>query len=269
VPRVLYCLPKLLAAHKDSLIFIPEGEKDVDRIVNLGLAATTSPSGAGKWHLIKNLAPLRGRQVVILPDNDEPGRHHAQQVAQSLHQIAASVKVLELPGLTSNGDISDWLEQGHTKEELLKLAEGTPEWVPTPEKDRQAHSLQLVPLDDLLQEPEEEVAWVWSQTLPAGGLSVLAAKPKVGKSTLARNLALAVAQGQDFLNRTTTQGSVVYLALEEKRSEVQRHFQKMGATGAESILVHFGAAPEDALRAIACGTVHPKESLLRSYGRLC
>jgi hypothetical protein len=270
LPRVLYRWPELLTASERALVFVTEGEKDADRLADLGLVATTNPGGAGKWHLVQNLTPLRGRQVVILPDSDEPGRRHAQQVAQSLHQVAESVRVLELPSLPPKGDVSDWLDQGHTKEELLELAEQAPQWAPSPGEDRQGRSLRLVRLDDVLQEPEEEVAWLWSQTLPAGGLSVLAAKPKVGKSTLARNLALAIAQGDDFLDRPTTQGPVVYLALEEKRSEVQRHFQKMGATGAEPILVHFGAAPEEALEELeqAINEHHPALVVIDPIARL-
>jgi hypothetical protein len=79
---------------------------------------------------------LRGAKVVILPDNDEPGRKHAQQAAKSLHGKAASVKVLELPGLPEKGDISDWLAAGGTREELLELAAEAPEWEPEQEKEK-------------------------------------------------------------------------------------------------------------------------------------
>src|SRR4030095_5355695 len=88
-------------------------------------------------------------------------------------------------------------------------------------------SFKLTALDDLLNEPEEAVAYVWDRTLPLSGFSICAAKPKVGKSTLARNLAVAVTRGQDFLGRQTTKGKVLYLALEEKRTEVTRHFRNM------------------------------------------
>ena len=74
----------------------------------------------------------------------------------------------------------------------------------------------------------------------------MASKPRVGKSTLARGLALAVARGEPFLGRVTVQGPVVYLALEEKRSEVQAHFAKMGGTG-EEIYTHFGPSPQKGL----------------------
>jgi hypothetical protein len=108
VRRVLYQLPELLAADPSLPVFIPEGEKDVNRLVSQGLVATTNPGGAGKW-LPKYSEALKERRVIILPDNDEPGRLHAQQVAINLHKVAASLKVLQLPDLPDKGDVSDWL----------------------------------------------------------------------------------------------------------------------------------------------------------------
>jgi hypothetical protein len=127
VKPVLYRLPEVLeAVQRGDMVFIPEGEKDVDNLARLGLAATTSPMGAGKWRDYYS-DWLKGANVVILPDNDEPGRKHAQQVANSLQGKAKSIKVLELPGLPAKGDVSDWLAAGGTKEELLRLAAEAPE----------------------------------------------------------------------------------------------------------------------------------------------
>jgi hypothetical protein len=108
--------------------------------------------------------------------------------------------------------------------------------------------LTLVPLGRLLSEPIEETRWLVDQLLPAGGLSILCAKPKVGKSTLARQLAVAVSRGDRFLGRATHSGGVIYLAFEEKKSEVLEHFKQMGITNEDtSIQVHFGTAPADAI----------------------
>ncbi len=126
------------------------------------------------------------------------------------------------------------------------LNENTPEVKPAA-VGSQPH-LHLTKLGNLFKEPEEAVEWLVNGLLPESGLSLLVAKPKVGKSTLARNLALHVAQGQDFLGRTTQQGPVVYLALEEKRTEVRKHFQDMGATGEEEIYVNVASAPADGLQ---------------------
>ena len=115
-----------------------------------------------------------------------------------------------------------------------------------------------------VRQPEEVDKYVWEGTLPTRGISICAAKPKVGKSTLARNLAVAVSRGEAFLGRATTKGKVVYLALEEKRSEVAAHFRRMGARG-EDIKLHCGSAPKNLLAAPAA-TIEEHKSRL-SYRR--
>jgi hypothetical protein len=105
---VPYRLPELLKADQ---VWIVEGEKDVTNLIAQGLTTTCNPMGAGKWRTKYN-AYFKGKGVVILPDNDDVGRQHAQQVARNLHGIASSVKVLELPGLPEKGDASDCLAAG-------------------------------------------------------------------------------------------------------------------------------------------------------------
>jgi 5S rRNA maturation endonuclease (ribonuclease M5) len=92
VNPLLYRLPETIeAVSKGETVYIPEGERDVDNLTRLGLAATTNSGGAGKWqdsfsdHLI-------GADVVILPDNDDPGRKHRDKVAKSLQGKAKSIK---------------------------------------------------------------------------------------------------------------------------------------------------------------------------------
>jgi hypothetical protein len=121
-PHMLYRLPQLAAAKAGDTIFITEGEKDADTLIKLGLIATTNSSGAGKWRddFSQHLA---GRDVGILPDNDDVGRDHAAKVLRSVHGVASSVKVIELAGLPDKGDVSDWIEAGHTASELLDLVE--------------------------------------------------------------------------------------------------------------------------------------------------
>ncbi|MDY6918453.1 MAG: AAA family ATPase [Chloroflexota bacterium] len=244
---VLYRLPEVLQAVADGQrVYICEGEKDVNGLWGLGLAATTNSGGAGKWRDSYSKA-LEGADVVIIPDNDGPGRDHATKVAASLHGIAKSIKVLGFPDRDGCHvkDVSDWLQAGGTASELDGLVAAAPQ----PQPPQPTSGFRLTPLSDLLAEPPESIAWVWADTLPAGGLSILAAKPKVGKSTLARNLALAVACGKAFLGRDTSPGPVVYLGLEEKRSEVAAHFERMGATS-ENIFIHTGGAPDDAIAAL-------------------
>src|SRR5262249_9539702 len=72
VQPVVYRLPELLAADPSVAIFVVEGEKDADALAALGFVATTNAMGAGKWKAEYNES-LRGRDVVVIPDNDNPG----------------------------------------------------------------------------------------------------------------------------------------------------------------------------------------------------
>lgn len=126
---VLYNLPALINAPADETIFIAEGEKCADALKKLGLTATTNIYGAGKWR-DEYAEALTGRQVVIFPDSDEPGRKHAAQVAQSLAGKAASVRVIELPNLPAKGDVTDWIEAGGNREHLDDIIDAAPEWTP-------------------------------------------------------------------------------------------------------------------------------------------
>jgi putative DNA primase/helicase len=138
VQRVLYHLPELLKADPDQWIFVAEGEKDCNNLALHGLVGTTNPGGAGKWRA-EYAGYFQNRRVVILPDNDppdpktnrRPGIDHAQKGAASLYTVATELKVLELPGLPTKGDVSDWLDAGHTAAELLALVDAAPLWQPS------------------------------------------------------------------------------------------------------------------------------------------
>ena len=100
----MYRLPELLASV--SIVWLVEGEKDADSLASLGLTATTAAMGAGNWRT-EYAESLRGRHVIIIPDNDEPGHKHGKAVSKALDGIAASVIILELPfGLPPKGDVS-------------------------------------------------------------------------------------------------------------------------------------------------------------------
>ena len=108
VRRVLYNLPKVLeAVEAGQRIYLVEGEKDADSVVRLGLVATTNPEGAGKWRE-EYTRTLAGAHVVILPDGDDKGRQHADKVDAALDDVAASVRMLELPG--TGKDVTEWIE---------------------------------------------------------------------------------------------------------------------------------------------------------------
>jgi len=121
----------------------------------------------------------------------------------------------------------------------------TSEETPKPEPPAE-HHFTLVSAHDVMIAEDVEQAWILDGILPAGGMSLLVAKPKVGKTTLAFNLAVAVSRGEDFLGRRTEQGPVVYLALEEKKGEIKKKLSAAGITN-EPLHFHFGSAPVNAM----------------------
>jgi uncharacterized protein DUF3631 len=127
VPRVLYRLPELL--NTIGTVYVTEGEKDADHLADLGLTATCNPCGAGNWRSDFN-QHFAGRDVIILPDNDGPGLAHSDDVARALYSVAKSVRVIWLSGVPEKGDVSDWLDAGHTIPELEEISVQTPLWCP-------------------------------------------------------------------------------------------------------------------------------------------
>jgi len=104
VRRVLYRLPEVGKAQE---VIIVEGEKDADTLAVMGFTGTTSPMGAKKWRDEYNQA-LKGKDIVLCPDNDQEGRQHMMQVGASLKGTVKSLKLLDLPGLPSKGDVTNW-----------------------------------------------------------------------------------------------------------------------------------------------------------------
>jgi putative DNA primase/helicase len=121
IERVPYRLPKILSA---ETVYLPEGEKDVHTLEAWGLVASCNPGGTGQSKLYAEWAEyFQGRHIVILPDNDDPGRKHAAAVAAALLSAAASVRIVELPGLPAKGDVTDWRDAGGTLERFRELTE--------------------------------------------------------------------------------------------------------------------------------------------------
>jgi P4 family phage/plasmid primase-like protien len=150
--RVPYRLPELRQA--SGPVFFVEGEKDADKLVSLGLRATTSPEGAGKWR-DEYGQYFQGKNVYVIPDMDEakskgvtyPGQQHAAQVIRTLLRHATNVRLIELPGAK---DVSEWLEQNDS-DKFGELAKAS---VPMNEKSLSAWEARWVTQSTPDQEPE-------------------------------------------------------------------------------------------------------------------
>jgi AAA domain len=134
VRLVPYRLHELIADIKnDRAIFVVEGEKDTNTLRKHGLPATTNPMGAGNWRPEFNEF-FRGADVVLIPDNDDPGRDHMQHVAKNLHNVAGRVRMLDLKQfwreIEGSDDISDWLDAGGSVDKLLEIVGCLAVWEP-------------------------------------------------------------------------------------------------------------------------------------------
>ena len=118
-PFVPYRLPELLAALPEVPVFVPEGEKDCERLAALGLIATCNSGGASKskdpakskwWPELNQ--HFAGKQLVyVLEDNDEPGRLLGDAKINALTPIVLEVVRVRFLELRDGGDVSDWLDQ--------------------------------------------------------------------------------------------------------------------------------------------------------------
>ena len=162
-----------------------------------GLSLRRAPGGALKWQG-EYASYFRGHRVAILPDNDMPGGRHAVQVAQSLHGIARTVRIVPLPNLEPKGDVSDWLDAGGTTNALTSLIEAAADF---------GNSEDTGPIGDparLPREPvgviaanvqPERVVWLSPGRLAAGKATMLDGDPGLGKSTLSLEWAARITRG--------------------------------------------------------------------------
>lgn len=225
--RVPYQLPSVIQAVQDGKqVYVVEGEKDADRLKDLGFHATCNVGGAGKWATPKELGDqlsryFEGAQVVVVPDNDQAGRRHANDVATRLTVAGAEVRILKLPGLPEGGDVSDWLEVGGTAERLAVLTARAPLWQPQmdeepsgdPEPEDAAQPTQpsagRIPppkrMRDLLAVEAPEVSWLAKGLIPAGANILTSAAPKCYKTFACLDLAIAGASATPFLGHAVEQ----------------------------------------------------------------
>jgi DNA polymerase len=163
-PKIPYRLPELRAAAPATAVFICEGEKDADNVAALGLIATTNSEGAGKWTAELNKWFTDKQTVFILEDNDDAGRSHAAKVASALHGIVPEIRVVSFSELPPHGDVSDWLEMGGTKAQLLERTKTAK--APHPP----GKGYTLVRASDIVPRPMD---WLWEGHILRGSLELL------------------------------------------------------------------------------------------------
>ena len=224
-----YMLPELLAADPGRLVFICEGEKDADNVAALGLIATTNPNGAGKWRpdFAKHLT---GRECVILPDNDEAGVKHAEDVRSKLTAAGVDAIILDLPDLPEKGDVSDWIARGGTAGQLerwaVELFDSTtqPSAKDSSLADAESSPPMLTLIDPGSWQGVEPPArrWAWNDFIPARQMTLLGGSGGSGKSLLAQMLSTCMSCGLPCLGVSVHETISIYVTCEDDGEELHR-----------------------------------------------
>jgi len=230
IEPVLYNLPKVAnAKSQNEIIFVVEGEKDVETIEALGYTATTMPMGAGKWReSFSNF--LAGANIVVISDNDKVGREHALAVVNSLREHGCTVTAIVPEGVK---DVSDVIANGGTLDDLVDLETFAAEDIEE-EPDKFDEALEkfkkifnrddlsdnakigrvssllldltsdqperptgrLVSWTEFIEEEENtEYDWIIPNLLERGERVIVVAAEGVGKTFLARQVALCSSAG--------------------------------------------------------------------------
>ncbi len=203
--RPLYGLDRLTVAPDDT-VYVVEGEKCAELLSTLGLTATTSPAGA-KAAERADWSPLAGRNVVVLPDADDPGRGYAAAVHEHLARLDPPAKActVALPGLGDGEDAVEFVGRVHGgdlaagRKAIEELAERAIAGIRV---RRQRLTLAEVLADPRLRARPETIAsgWLpWDDAQPFGAVergtvSILAAPPGCFKTATMLRMARGFAE---------------------------------------------------------------------------
>lgn len=226
---ILYRIPDLLANRDDPLMVV-EGEKDADRLAELGFLATTVPNGS--WP--DDLSILAGRRIYVLADNDPAGDKKAALAVEKLSGIAA-VSRIDLPGLPPKGDISDWLDAGNDDAALVELCIGA---APVAANDNAPPGLSIFDwtVDRFVGEAPQ-VEYLVDGVIPLGVPGMVSAAGDTGKSFALLELHRRVAFGAStyaspiFGGKVVGEGVSVMITSEDDANEVHRRVAALDDKG--------------------------------------
>jgi hypothetical protein len=199
----------------DRTIVLTEGEPKAAALRELGFCALGTTTGANVIPDLSALAPCVGRDVALWPDNDPPGLAHMDGIGRTLLSKAASVSTVRWADAPEHGDAVDFLAT-HTADDVEALLEASRPFVPAA-----GSQVEIVKVGDLMSLAFPSLQWAIQDVLPEGA-AVLAAAPKIGKSWLVDDWALAIASGGLAMNSVKVeQGQVLLLPLEDSPRRLQ------------------------------------------------
>jgi hypothetical protein len=210
-------------------VYWPEGERDCDTLGSHGLPAFTF-GGAGDG-LPEGISEyLRGRNIVILADNDTSGRQHAAKKAAVAYPLANSLKVVEFSELPTKSDVTDYLMTANI-DELTKRVTAAPSWKPSDGQPatsgRSTWRSDVITAGELSRKTFAPLRYIVPGYITEG-VTIFAGKPKIGKSWLLYDICVGCSSDRFVLGTIKpTQGDVLYLALEDSQRRLQSRLAKL------------------------------------------
>lgn len=229
--RPLYRLPEITLS---PTVVLTEGEGKADALVRLGIETTTAMQGANTPIEKTDWSPLRGKTIIVWPDNDEPGIDYGRRVAAHLASIGCQVKVVSIPAdKPPKWDAADCIAEGSDPWPLISSA------IPV-EKSRSR--IRLFRLSDFETLPP--LSWLVDGILTEGGLSMIWGRSGSLKSFVALDMAMSIATALPWHGRAVKPGSVVYIAAEGAFGLAQRALGWQKNRGAERPLPDLFLIPQ-------------------------
>ena len=238
---------------RNDQLFWPEGEKDVDTLNKLNLPAFTF-GGTGDGLPSDIDLYLKNRHIVILADNDEPGREHAEKKAAYTHNAgAASVRIVHFPELPLKNDVSDFIECGGTIERLNERVDAAPIWSPSVLQGETNGDRAVLVSRCAAEIAPEKIEWLWTGRLALGKHTCIAGEPGAGKSQLSIAIIAAVTTGGEWPcgEGRAPVGNVIVLSAEDGAADTI--VPRLLAAGADTGRVHIVSAvrnPDESRRVI-------------------
>ncbi len=195
--RPLYNLVGIAGA---SHVVLVEGEKAADALIAKGIPATTALGGASPKPDLTDYAPLRGKKIILWPDNDAPGATYAENWKAALNRADIDARIVAPPpGKDKGWDAADAIAEGFDVHAFLNdAAAPKPETYPTLDLDALA----------ALKPP----AFIVDGYLVEGGLTLLYGAPGSLKSFAALDMGLSIAFGTPWQGAKVEAGAILYVA---------------------------------------------------------
>lgn len=209
-PRPLYNLAEVLGAPR---VYVVEGEKCADALRRVGLVGTTSVGGA-KGPERSDWSPLAGREIIILPDRDEPGREYAQKVREILGTYkGTSIAIVELAEPAGEGvDVADLVEDREQDGKEPEAIRAELEHYVEPALDEALGVPPILYFGDPAHEPEVTIPDPWVGDLLFPGYVVAFGQWKrSSKTRFLMALSYHIARGEPFLGRPVRKGRVLWV----------------------------------------------------------